>query len=102
LPLPNNKSNVIFTDDIEEAHYLAAWVNSAPAQQQIARISSSTGITPKVLEYLPIPKFDGGIEAHVELSGRGSSAARAAIEGDADELARIEREIAELVLAIRG
>jgi hypothetical protein len=68
VQLPNNKSNVIFTPVEDEAYYLAGWINSSAAQSQIARFAASTGITPRVLEYLPIAPFDDSNQSHKQIA----------------------------------
>lgn len=63
----NNKSNVHITNSTQEAHYLAGWMNSLPAQEAIARLASSTTIGPTTLHRLPIAKFDLSDETHSEI-----------------------------------
>ena len=65
---PNNKSNMFVTQSLSEAHYVAAWINSNPAQASIARLVSSTTITPVALKRLPMPRFDPANRIHQRLS----------------------------------
>lgn len=68
LALPNNKSNIFFTGNLREAYYLAAWVNSRKARNAIGRFAASTGITPKALKNLPIPRFNDSDSRHLRLA----------------------------------
>ncbi|WP_419839685.1 N-6 DNA methylase [Candidatus Poriferisodalis sp.] len=71
---PNNKCNVRVCETEAEAYYMAAWVNSEPAQSAIAAISSSTTIGPNVLERLAMPRYNPDDEAHAALSEFGKQA----------------------------
>lgn len=64
----NNKSNVHITNSTQEAHYIAGWMNSAPAQEAIGRLASSTTIGPTTLHRLPIAKFDPSDGSHSEIA----------------------------------
>jgi hypothetical protein len=100
LPLPNNKSNIYYTSSTDEAHFLAAFINSTPAQRALGRFAVLTGVTPAALARLPMPAFSGEIEEHVELARLGRAAANQA--GDADELAELEVRIDAVVWRIVG
>ncbi len=65
---PNNKSNVLVVNSEEEAHYVAAWLNSSPCQDALASFVSSTAIPPAALNRLPIPEFDDTNPAHHDLA----------------------------------
>lgn len=100
LPIPNNKSNIYYTRSIEEAHFMAAFINSAPAQGALARFAVSTGVTPAALARLPLPRFDPEVEPHRELAALGAAASQAI--DDPEELAAIEDRINEAVWAVVG
>ena len=65
---PNNKSNIYVTRSLDEARFLAGWVNSGSAAGAISRLASSTTISPVMLNRLPIPKFDPNNSTHMEIS----------------------------------
>jgi len=98
LPYPNNKSNVYYTRSLEEAHFIAAFVNSGPAQEALARFAVATGVTPVALERLPLPRFDADDTRHCALAGLGASAHE--LVGLPAALAQTEAEIDELVWRI--
>lgn len=102
LPLPNNKSNVFYTPNRDEAHYLAAFINPEPAQMALGRFAVSTGVTPAALARLPLPAFDGGDSDHVGLANLGRDAAQATTDGDAADLALVEADISQKVWAMVG
>lgn len=64
---PNNKANVLVVDSAEEAHYVAAWVNSSLCQDALASFVSSTAIPPTALNRLPIPQFEPTDSGHSKL-----------------------------------
>lgn len=100
LPIPNNKSNIYYAASPDEAHYMAAFINSLPAQRSLARFAVSTGVTPAALARLPLPRFDAGNEDHRELARLGRAAAEAA--DDQDRLEEIEAQINAAVWAVAG
>jgi hypothetical protein len=102
LPLPNNKSNIYYTGSVDEAHFVAAFINSEPAQAALARFAVSTGVTPAALARLPLPRFDVHEAAHVELANLGSRASEAAGAGEVLILTEIENEINEAVTDLAG
>ncbi len=102
LSIPNNKSNIFYASSPEEAHYLAAFINSAPAQRALARFVVLTGVTPAALARLPIPRFSPDIETHVALARLGRDAADAARQEQVDRLAEIEDDIDETVWRLSG
>jgi hypothetical protein len=99
LPLPNNKSNIYYTRSTEEAHFLAGFINSSPAQGALSRFAVSTGVTPVALERLPIPRFDQADRNHVRVAQLAQEASRIANDptGDAEELAAVEKELDQCV-----
>jgi len=100
VPFPNNKSNILFTKKPREAHYLAGWINSRPAQRALGRFAASTGITPKALSRLPIPRFDESNAGHSKLAEYSELAANAAKAGDIPTLSTLELRIDDLVLPL--
>ncbi|WP_157485730.1 MULTISPECIES: N-6 DNA methylase [unclassified Frigoribacterium] len=68
---PNNKVNFLACDSLEEADYIAAFMNSGPARQSIARRVSSTTIAPNTLNSLALPKYDVSVRSHRDLRDLG-------------------------------
>jgi hypothetical protein len=98
LPIPNNKSNIYYTDIVDEAHFVAAFINSEPAQLALSRFAVSTGVTPAALARLPLPRFDANEEAHIVLAQLGAAAASAQCQEELEEVeARLSRAVWDLV-----
>jgi hypothetical protein len=94
LPIPNNKSNIYYTDSVDEAHFLAAFINSQPTQQALARFAVSTGVTPAAIARLPLPPFDAGEASHQALAELGATATEAPNEAALQEIeAAINRAV---------
>ena len=101
LPIPNNKSNILYVSTEAEAHFVAAFLNSEPAQSALGRFASSTGVTPAALTRLPLPRFVESNALHLELAQFGSLAAELATGASpVPELERVEREVDRLSLAL--
>lgn len=99
VPLPNNKTNMLITNTADEAHYLCAWVNSTPAQDALARFAAATGITPKALRTIPIPRYSEASRMHIRLAEL--SRAAHAVQDDLDpDLGSVLHEIDSLVREI--
>ncbi len=70
---PNNKVNFLACASLEEADYISAYVNSAPAQESIAHQTSSTTIPPIAMNRLPMPLFDSTDARHRALMELGAA-----------------------------
>ncbi len=72
--IPQETLSLIAVESLEEADYLAAVLNSAPARKRIEAVSvaSSKGFgSPSVLNAVPIPRFDPRDERLLELANYG-------------------------------
>jgi SAM-dependent methyltransferase len=76
----------------EEAHYIAAALNSAPAALLVLA-SIVLHPDPHVLEKLALPRFNPTNPAHVRLAELSEQAHKAAAEGKEKELSQIEAKI---------
>ena len=104
LPLPNNKSNIFYTETTDEAYFLAAIINSSPIQNALSRFAVSTGVTPAAMSRLPIPVFDGSDRRHAALAALSLQAAHLMETDDlaAGEVAQLESQMDELVWDVAG
>jgi N-6 DNA Methylase. len=104
LPYPNNKSNIYYASSEDEAHFLAAFVNSRPAQAALSRFAVSTGVTPGALARLPIPTFESTNGEHARLAtlGRRAMSIVASLLLDPMALDSCEAEIDEVVWSLAG
>lgn len=101
LPIPNNKSNIFYTTVEDEAFYLAAFINSEPAQAALSRFAVSTGVTPAALGRLPMPSFDGTNPHHRALARLGREANRI-VNGGAVGLEEVELAINDAIWEAAG
>ena len=63
-------ATIIATDDLDEAHFVCAMLNSSIATSISASYSTGKSFgTPSMLEYVPIPRFDRRVETHARLAG---------------------------------
>ncbi len=80
----------------EEAHYLAAMVNSEPVQLLLQSFLNEVSVSPATLRRLPIPAYDAKAAAELVMAARQASSAATAEDGDA--LAAAEADVNRLVL----
>jgi hypothetical protein len=104
LPYPNNKSNIYYASSEDQAYFLAAFINSSPAQEALSRFAVSTGVTPAALARLPIPPFEQENVNHRRLAALGRLATHITADPAADPLAitQCEADIDDLVWAMAG
>jgi hypothetical protein len=101
LVFPNNKTNVLYLDAADEAMFVAAWINSSPAQDALGRFAASTGITPKALHRLPIPRYSRTDPDHAELVMLAREATRlAGLTGEGELGALVQAEMDRLVSVV--
>ncbi len=58
IPLPNHKVTFCGVRTLDEALYLAAFINSTPIQVLLESYASSTAVSPTTMARLPIPPYD--------------------------------------------
>jgi len=109
LVVPQHIVTLLACAEPEEAHYVAALINSTPFQFSAHAYSQSGGksfATPQILENVRIPRFDVTDSVHrrlADLSQEAHTRAPAAYAGDADAraaLARVELAVDEAAAAL--
>jgi N-6 DNA Methylase len=90
--IPDHKLMIIPAVSSQEAHFIAAILNSSVARYIVVSFAISTGISTHILEKLPIPKFDVTNPLHTHLAELSSNCHRSASK--ADEVNLREAEIA--------
>ncbi|MCL0095827.1 hypothetical protein M1O52_04830, partial [Dehalococcoidia bacterium] len=89
----------ISLDNLNEAHYVCALMNSAPfnfAVQSHTQKSGKSFAQPNVLTHIRIPKFDPANTVHQDLSGLSQNAHYATEIGDLVGIKELEQRIDEL------
>jgi hypothetical protein len=85
-------------EDLREAHYLAALLNSSPAQramEAIGQVGGKSFATPKTIHQLALRRFDGDNATHGALAELGGAAHQQALKQGSPEreiLAEIDRQ----------
>lgn len=100
--VPDHKLMLVACGGAKEAYYLAALLNSSPAELVISAYVLSTSTSTHVLENVAIPKFNMTDETHQLLAELSESAHRAAIAGRKPELLELEARIDEAAARIFG
>lgn len=100
LPIPNNKSNIYYAASAAEVYFLAAFINSQPAQAALQRFAVSTGVTPAAIARLPLPRFDEASSDHRRLSELAKAATAYVADGQVERLSEIEDEINDRVWSV--
>ena len=94
--IPQETITLVACSSEEEAHYIAATVNSSPFQFAVISYSQAGGKSMgsmHVLENIHIPKFDSHNPLHLRLAELSEKAHTAANADDRDMLQKLEEEI---------
>lgn len=93
--IPDHKLMMVDVENEDEAHYLAATINSAPAQCLVAAYVVTVSTGTHVLKYLRVPKWTSTDSAHMRLCELSREAHAAARCGEKERLKIIEQELDE-------
>ncbi len=96
LAIVDHKLSTVACNSSDEAHYLAALLNSSPAVFFIQSYVINIQISTHVLKYVKIERFSASTSLHQQLAEQSRRSHRAAIDGDAEELAEAAERIDEL------
>ncbi|MBX5321086.1 hypothetical protein HN007_03720 [Candidatus Bathyarchaeota archaeon A05DMB-3] len=105
LVLPENVIAFIPTNDVDEAHYICAILNSSIVDLVLRSIAGGTKsfATPKIVEdSIKIPKYDKNNKVHGMLVTLSKRAHKLASENNASELSKTEEEVDEAVAMLYG
>lgn len=91
--IPDHKLMMVDLGSENEAHYLCALLNSAPARLVVAAYAVEIQISTHILENIRIPGFSEKNLAHLRLGELSEAAHKAADSGDTAEVERIEDEV---------
>lgn len=91
--IPDHKLMMVAVDSRQEAHYLCAVLNSAPAWLVVSAYAVEISMDTHILENLRIAKFLEKNRAHLKLADLSESAHEAAASGEAGEMKKIEEEV---------
>ena len=91
--IPDHKLMLIPCQTKKEAHFVSACLNSSPSQLAALCYAIQIQMDPHILEHIRIPSFDPKNPVHQKLSELSEIAHKLAQEDNAQELAKIEKEI---------
>jgi hypothetical protein len=97
LPLPEHTLMFVATSSAEEAHYLAAVLNSKPAATAIAGYIVDNHLSTHPCENIILPRFDASKELHQHLAAASRQAHASTAAEDLEELAKAQAAIDRLV-----
>jgi hypothetical protein len=93
--IPDLNVVIIPANSPDEAHYIAASLNSSVTKLLIQAFGLCTRITPGILKHLPIKKYDPNNSIHKDLSGLSKRCHEA--YSDAESINNINRDIDKLI-----
>ena len=96
MVIPDHKLMFCASNNLEEAHFVCACLNSSPSQFIVKSYSIETSISTHVLDYVRIPRFDKENSIHVNLGRLSRQAHAKAGKDDIDAVSKIERQLDEL------
>jgi len=99
--IPDHTLTMLETSSLEEAHYVCAALNSAPARL-VVRSYIALHPSPHVLSNVAIPEFSDKDSIHRQLAALSEEAHRAAGSGDLAEVSSIEARIDEFAARLWG
>jgi hypothetical protein len=91
--IPDSKLVLCAVRDSDEAHYLAAVLNSRPVRLLVQSYSISTQLSAHIMENVRIPNFLRTNRTHSRLAELSEAAHEATAKGQTAEVGRIEAEI---------
>ena len=91
--IPDHKLSLIATDSDDEAHYLCALLNSAPAKLLILEFGISTQISVSTIGRIRVAKFDENNGKHCSLARLSKLCSAVVAKGEGHKLAHIEGQV---------
>jgi hypothetical protein len=100
--LPDHKLMMVECGSADEAAYLCATLNSAPARLATWAYAISIQQDTHILEHVAVPRLSPRDSVHRRLARLGNEAHRLAATGDVEALQRVEAEIDEAAAELWG
>lgn len=100
--VPDHKLMMVACASRNQAHYLCAVLNSAPAEFVVASYAVAIQMDTHILEHLNIPRYDSADATHRRLATLSQRAHAAASAEDAAKLTALEAEIDHLAAQLWG
>jgi len=103
--IPQETISLVGCDEVDEAHYICATLNSSPFNFSLQSYSQKGGKsfgTPSILENVCVPKYDLNNPTHLALGDLSQQAHAATAAGDAARVREIEAEVDRLAAQLWG
>jgi hypothetical protein len=100
IAMPEHTVMFISTDALDEAHYLAAVLNSKPVNTVVSGYIVDNHISTHPIENIVIPKFDAADSTKTRLAALSLDAHAATSRGDTAAVSKIEKDIDRAVEAL--
>ena len=100
--IPDHKLMLIPCENLKEAHYIAAILNSSLSRYIVCSFAISTGISTHILEKLPIQRYKASIPLHNILAQLSQNCHIATAKGDMETVAALETNIDQVVAKLWG
>lgn len=100
LVIPDHRLMIVSLNDLHEAHYLCAVLNSTLARFIVHAYGISTQLAPHILKNIRIPKYDPKNETHRELANLSKQCHEKVAEGIS--VSELEEHIDELAAELWG
>ncbi|NDJ86216.1 MAG: hypothetical protein GYB66_10050 [Chloroflexi bacterium] len=96
--IPDHRLILVPAAGADEAHYLAACLNSTPSRAIVAAYAITTQLSTHILQHVPVPRFDQANPLHQALAQAGKQAQAATQSGEAvaPHEAKIDQLVADL------
>jgi hypothetical protein len=93
MPVPEHKVMLVATETADEAHYLAAVLNSRPFNTVVTGYIVDNSVSTHPMENIVVPKFRKDDPLHVSLAKLSREAHQASLEGLTVSVEEIEKQI---------
>jgi len=91
--IPDHKLMYVPCDNVDEAHFICAILNSCVARLIAKSYTVETQISTHILDYINIPKFNPSDKIHLQLAQLSKEAHKLAAESKLEELQKLEEAI---------
>ena len=97
MPIPEHTTMFVTTESEEEAHYVAAILNSDPVNTVVSGYIVDNHVSTHPIENIVIPSFEPGDNIHAELVALSREAHESAAVNDEAAVSKVEKAIDRLV-----
>jgi hypothetical protein len=100
MPIPEHKLMFVTTQNEDEAHYVAAILNSSPFNTVVTGYIVDNSVSTHPIGNLVIPRLDPKDARHKRLASMSKAAHKAAAKSDEKAVKQAERDIDQTVVGL--